>query len=112
MPLCNVMLPAWLLYDRTVPAEEKSVIGCIRSFANRETRTARPGQRRIHRETGISLKTVNRCIARLSARGAFSTITRGRGRATSRYTALVHGRLIFGQVFERTTNKDTKLGCL
>ena len=86
MPLCNVMLPAWLLYDRTVPAEEKSVIGCIRSFANRETRTARPGQRRIHRETGISLKTVNRCIARLSARGAFSTITRGRGRATSRYT--------------------------
>lgn len=28
------------------------------------------------------------------------------------YQALVHGRLIFGQVFERTANNDAKLGCL
>jgi hypothetical protein len=27
-------------------------------------------------------------------------------------TALVHGRLIFGQIFERTANNGAKLGCL
>lgn len=80
-------IPRWLLYSATFTPHAKLVYTIIQSHTD-ERGTAYPSQGTIARESGLSLASVKRALAQLTAAGLVKSTPRSRadgGQAASLY---------------------------
>jgi DNA-binding transcriptional MocR family regulator len=94
--------------DPRVTASAFRLLYIIAGFVNRTSGDAWPGQQRLARELGVSVRTIQRDIDQLVALG-YLTITRSRGRGrTNRYRLAASAPLPQGEIFPPQKKTKTR----